>query len=71
MDATAGPRPLGSRAASNRRLGRIVAALIIAATLLMWWTGRGYDDSSCTTFGATPQNASLTTLGETPVGCTG
>jgi hypothetical protein len=66
-----GPRALGARAKSNRRTGRIVAALLIAATLWMWWSVAGSDPRNCTTYGVSPQNASLATVGQTPIGCTG
>ena len=52
----------------QQRTGRIVGVLLLSATLLMWWSGRG-DDQHCTTFGASPQLASLSTVGQTPISC--
>ena len=48
--------------------GQLVAILLLVATLAMWWSVRG-SDADCAVYGASPQSASLSTVGQTPIGC--
>lgn len=48
--------------------GQLVAIMLLLATLAMWWSVRGSGED-CAVYGASPQAASLSTVGQTPIGC--
>lgn len=49
--------------------GQLVAILLLMACVAMWWSVRGNDDANCSVWGASEQSASLSTVGQTPIGC--
>ena len=48
--------------------GQVVAILLVLATMAMWWSVRG-SGAECAVYGVSAQSASLSTVGQTPIGC--